>query len=70
MDYGPGSRTHDGMNRYHLWDYDDSDHKPHPLSLLPEPITSIETTGDHFEPSEFVTWSPNWIHPRDWGKYS
>lgn len=70
MDYGPSRRTHDKSDRYHLWDYD-SDQARHTLSLLANQITSIELLGEHFDPAEFVTWSPvEWFHPRDWGAYS
>lgn len=69
MDYGPSKRTGDGFARYHLWDYDSPD-RPHTLSLRAEQIVSIQATGDYFDPSEFVTWPPQWSHPRNWGPYS
>jgi len=37
---------------------------------LPEQLILIELTGDFFEPSEYVTWTPNWFVARDWGEYS
>lgn len=70
MDYGPSRRAHDKSDRYHFWDYD-SDEVRHTLSLLPDPIVSIVSTNQRFDPAEFVTWSPiTWFHPRDWGAYS
>lgn len=70
MDFGPSRTARDQFDRYHLWDYE-SDKAPHPLPLLPDQIVSIEPTGEHFDPGEFVTWSPvQWFHPRDWGIYS
>jgi len=69
MDFAPGSRTRDPQSRFHFWDYD-SDEKRHTLSLLPEQVVSITGTEQPFDPAEFVTWSPNWTVPRDWGRFS
>lgn len=70
MDYGPSRRARDKSNRYHFWDYD-SDQARHTLSLIANQITSIELLDEHFDPAEFVTWSPvDWFYPRDWGAYS
>ena len=69
MDYGPSTRAHDKSDRFHSWDYD-SDTTRHTLSLLPEQVISIEVLPETFDPSEFVTWSPNWIVRRGWGQYS
>jgi len=69
MDFGPSRRAHDKSNRFHMWDYD-SDTKSHTLSLLPNQVKSINILNTQFCPSEFVTWTPNWLVPRDWGKYS
>lgn len=69
MDYGPSRRAKDKSNRYHLWDYD-SDQVMHVLSLPSDQITSIELTAMVFDPAEFVTWTPDWFYPRDWGTYS
>lgn len=70
MDYGPSRRAIvDKSNRFHLWDYE-SDTNNHTLSLLPSQIESIEILGDLFDPSDFITWVPNWIIARDWGAYS
>ncbi len=65
MDYGPRIRAPDQADCYHLWDYD-SDRGPHALGLLPGQVTSIQPTGEYFDPGEFITWSPvKWFHPRD-----
>lgn len=69
MDYGPGTKARDGLDRFHFWDYE-SDTKPHPLSLLPEKLIALDTLVEAFDPAEFVTWQPNWTVPRHWGIYS
>lgn len=69
MDFGASRRAADKSNRFHFWDYD-SDKKHHTLSLLPNQVQSIEVLEQTFDPSEFVTWTPNWIVGRDWGHYS
>lgn len=69
MDYGPSRRAKDKSNRYHFWDLT-SDSRNHTLSLLPSQLKSLEVLGDSFDPSEFVTWKPKWVIPRDWGHYS
>jgi len=69
MDYGASSRAHNKADRYHLWDYD-SDERVHTLSLLPEQVHNIQVLQESFDPAEFVTWTPAWIVPRDWGEYS
>jgi hypothetical protein len=69
MDYSPMRRAHDGRKRLHFWDYT-SDTGAHTLSLLPEQVRSIETLPVTFDPGEFVTWTPRWTTPRDWGRYS
>ena len=65
MDYGPSRKFKDGIDRYHLWDYD-SDNGPHTLSLPDNQISKIEVMDDSFDPKEFVTWPENWIIPRNW----
>ncbi|GGY93474.1 hypothetical protein [Shewanella fodinae] len=69
MDFGPSRRAHNQDNRYHLWDYD-SDKSNHTLSLLPDQIVEMEFLEELFDPADFVTWTPNWIVERDWGRYS
>lgn len=69
MDFGPSSRAKNKDDRYHLWDYE-SDSGNHTLSLLPAQIVKMDFTENKFEPSEFVTWIPNWIVERDWGVFS
>ena len=72
MDFGPSRRGADRTDRYHLWDYE-SDKKPHPISLPPAQIVSMEVLDEQFDPAEFVTWdlvrSPWWI-ARDWERVS
>ena len=67
MDYGPSKK--DGITKYHFWDYN-SDEGPHPLSLTASQIIRMIVLEDQFEPSGFVTWKPNWIIKRNWGRYS
>lgn len=70
MDFGPSNRAKTKDDRYHSWDYD-SENGPHTLSLPLAQVIMIEVLEDHsFNPSEFVTWKPNWIIARDWGKHS
>ncbi|WP_078666767.1 hypothetical protein [Chitinophaga eiseniae] len=69
MDFGPSRRATNKDNRYHLWDYE-SDKQNHVLSLLPDQIVAMEFMETSFDPSEFVTWTPNWFFVRDWGVYS
>lgn len=72
MDFGQSRRAKDKSERYHFWDYE-SDTRNHTLSLLPEQVSKIEHTEDHFEPIEFITWDVNksrWFLQRDWGIFS
>lgn len=69
MDFGPSRRAHNQDDRFHMWDYE-SDKNNHSLSLLPNQIVDMEFTDETFEPSDFVTWEPNWIVARDWGTFS
>lgn len=69
MDYGAGSRTKDKSDRFHLWDYESAT-SYHPLSLLPSQIINMNFLDEAFEPSEFISWTPNWIIKRDWGIHS
>lgn len=66
MDFGASKRAKNKDDRYHLWDYE-SDTANHTLSLLPEQIVKMDFTDIEFDPSGFVTWTPNWIIERDWG---
>ncbi|MFW7525301.1 hypothetical protein ACODM8_14360 [Vibrio ostreicida] len=71
MDFGPSQRKNikDQSDRFHLWNYE-SDTKNHSLSILPEQVVRMTFLQDSFCPSEFVTWSPNWLVERDWGEFS
>jgi len=69
MDFGPSRRAHNQDDRFHMWDYE-SDKKNHSLSLLPNQIVNMEFTDETFEPSDFVTWEPNWFVARDWDAFS
>ena len=68
-DFGPSRRYKDGLDRYHFHDLDSPDGS-HNLSILAEQIHLIEMLEDAFDPSYYVTWTPNWIIKRDWGKFS
>lgn len=69
FDFGPSRRYKDGENRYHFYDLDSPDGS-HNLALLPDQIVSLELTDETFDPADYVTWTPNWFTPRDWGRYS
>jgi len=71
LDLGPVRRERRNPVRYQFWDYGGK--PPHWLKLAENQILGMETTGEVFDPAEFVTWnlaeSP-WSIRRDWGKYS
>jgi hypothetical protein len=69
MDFGPGRKIHDGIDRFWVWDYE-SDTGKHTLPLRHERIQTMTVLDDVFDPAEFVTWTPAWIVPRDWGQCS
>jgi len=69
LDYGPSTRAKDKSDKFHFIDLESS-RGAHPLALLPEQILSIDLTNEHFDPSQFVTWTTNWSISRDWGNYS
>lgn len=69
MDYSPSKRAKDKSNRFHFWDYE-SPSGNHTLSLLPKQIVCLNPIDESFDPSEFVTWEPNWTIERNWGVYS
>lgn len=69
MDYAIGQRIKDNIKHYWVWDYD-SDKKNHTLGLRSEKIRSLVILDEIFEPSEFVTWTPNWDIARQWGSFS
>ena len=69
FDYGPSRRYKDGEDRFHFYDLDSPDGN-HVILLLPAQINSITLTDIHFDPKDYVTWTPNWIVNRDWGNYS
>lgn len=69
FDFGPSRRYKDGLERYHFYDLNSPEGK-HNLSILPDQVKSISLTSDKFDPSKFITWSPNWFIKRDWGVYS
>jgi hypothetical protein len=69
MDFGPGRRMKDKTPRYWFWDCDSPD-GAHSLGLLPHQIAKITVVDERFDPGSFITWTPNWIAPRDWGVHS
>jgi hypothetical protein len=69
MDYGPHARYKDGISRFHFWNYR-GPNGAHTMPVEPAYIISIKKSEENFEPSEFVTWTPRWHIPRDWGVYS
>lgn len=69
FDYGPSRRYKDDLDRYHLYDLDSPEEK-HNLSILSEQVINIEVLNKDFEPSDYVSWQPNWFVKRDWGECS
>ena len=69
FDHGPSRRYKDGLDRFHFYDLDSPDGK-HNLSILPEQLIAIEILETLFDPETYVTWTPNWIVKRDWGRFS
>jgi len=57
MRYGPGSESHDELNRYWLWDYTD-DPGSHLLGLVPQQIADLQVLGQAFDPAEFAKAPP------------
>ena len=53
MSYGPGE-SHDGLNRYWLWDYA-STTGVHTLGLVPKQIVVLQVLGEIFNPAEFIS---------------
>ena len=58
MDYGPGADTHDGVNRYWLWDYSNNTGSQ-TLGLLPEQVLDLRILGELFDPADFNVPPPN-----------
>ena len=69
MDFGPHARFSDKTPRYHLWDLT-SPSGPHTEPLEAKHIRAIELLPETFDPADFVTWTPKWHVPRNWGAYS
>jgi hypothetical protein len=71
MDYGPGGETHDGLNRYWLWDYTSNTNTgTHILGLVPQQIVDLQVLGEAFDPADFGVRSSPWRIPRNWGSPS
>lgn len=66
LDYGPGTGTADGVNRYSLWD-GTSNSGCHLLEMLPEQILDLSVLGSVFDPAAFGVPPHAWSIPRDWG---
>jgi hypothetical protein len=70
LDYGPSRRWQGSEDsRFHLWDFT-SDVAPHVVSLQPDQIQHMELLEEFFNPGDFMTWQPDWILHREWGRYS
>ena len=69
MDFGPHARFKDKSYRYHVWDFS-SPSGPHTEPLEASQIRSISLLADQFDPADFVTWTPKWHVPRNWGQLS
>lgn len=72
FDFGPSQKSDaiDKTDKYHVLDLDTPELKPHNLSVVEDKMLKVEILGENFNPSEYVTWEPSWIYPRDWGDKS
>lgn len=68
-DFGPSRKFRDGQNRYHFYDLD-SPEGSHNLSILPDQLLKIKILDNHFDPKDYINWSPKWFVKRDWGPFS
>jgi len=70
LDFGPSRRNiQPNPSRYHFWDLDSPD-GPHILSIVSEQLLGIKLLDRSFEPSDYVTWKPDWHIERDSGEES
>jgi hypothetical protein len=69
FDYGPSRKYQDCLPRYHFYDLNSPDGQ-HNLSIPLEQLIKIEVSTDTFEPSDYISWTTNWLVERDWGDYS
>ncbi len=69
FDFGPSRKYKDGLDRYHFLDLDSPDGK-HNLSILPDQVINMTLTNNNFNPSDYISWTPNWHISRDWGEFS
>jgi hypothetical protein len=69
FDFGPSRKYKDGLDRYHFWDID-SPEGSHNLSILPEQLMNIGILDEEFNPSDYISWTPNWYIKRNWGSSS
>lgn len=63
LDYGPYHRRKGDC--YHFLSLEPGK-KSHPMGLTEDQVVSIVVTDEQFEPSEIVTWAPEWHVPRNW----
>ncbi|NCN07093.1 hypothetical protein GW933_00205 [Candidatus Falkowbacteria bacterium] len=72
FDFGPSQKDDaiDKSNKYHVLDLDSPEGKPHNLAVAEDKMINIEILQEKFNPDDYVTWTPNWIYPRDWGNKS
>ena len=53
LDYGLGSETQDGLNRYWLWDYAGAE-ESRTLGLVPQQIVEMQLLSEGFDPAQVV----------------
>ncbi|MCK2035681.1 hypothetical protein KZC51_05985 [Microbacterium sp. SSW1-49] len=71
MDFAPRARANDKTPCYHFWDFESDSPRNHVLSLPASQILSVRVLNSTFDPSAFVTWTPNWFVTRStWGSYN
>jgi len=70
LDYdGPRQAYQDNLNQYHFYDLDCRDGERH-LSVDSVQLVGVKLLDEHFDPAEYVSGTPNWKIPREWGVYS
>lgn len=69
FDFGANKKYKDGLDRYYFYALDSPDGRKD-LPVLEARLIHLEILKDGFEPEDYISWDPNWILKRDWGRYS
>jgi hypothetical protein len=65
LDYGPALKEKDTLDRYWVWDNDNTA-GANPLGLFPDQIVSVQVTGRNFAPEHLALGPRVWSVIRDW----